>query len=206
MGPVQTVGRVFFPLDEELGLSSSGLTPRYHEHLVHLAAWMPFARAAQMLQQLLGVQVSEATARRLTEQAGAWYEARQTAQSQQASNPSTGARGCAKQLISTDGAYVPLLKGEWAEVRTVAIGEIKEESQTPGKREVHACHVSYFSRMVDAATFADLAEVEMRRRGVSLAKAVGSVTDGADWCQGFTDLHRQSVPCAFWIFPMHLST
>jgi hypothetical protein len=44
--------------------------------------------------------------------------------------------------------------------------------------------------MTDAETFGDLAEVEMRRRGVSQAKAVCAVTDGADWIQGFIDLHR----------------
>ena len=59
------------------------LTPRQHEHLVHLATYMPFERAAQMLSAILGVQVSEATVRRWTEQAGAHYEAVQTAQSQQ---------------------------------------------------------------------------------------------------------------------------
>jgi hypothetical protein len=51
-------------------------------------------------------------------------------------------------------------------------------------------HLSYFSRMTQASTFADLAEGEMRRRGVRLAKAVCAVTDGADWLQGFLDLHR----------------
>jgi hypothetical protein len=45
------------------------------------------------------------------------------------------------------------------------------------------------SRMSDAETFADLAEVEMRRRGVSRAQEICAVTDGADWLQGFLDLH-----------------
>jgi hypothetical protein len=49
--------------------------------------------------------------------------------------------------------------------------------------------LSYFSRMSDAATFAELAEVEMRRRAVSQAQALCAVTDGADWLQGFLDLH-----------------
>jgi hypothetical protein len=44
--------------------------------------------------------------------------------------------------------------------------------------------------MTDAETFADLAEVEMRRRGVRQAKAVCAVTDGAGWLQSFMDLHR----------------
>ncbi len=51
-------------------------------------------------------------------------------------------------------------------------------------------HVSYFSRLTDAETFADVAEVEMRRRKVVQAERVCAVTDGADWLQGFIDLHR----------------
>ncbi len=74
------VGSVFFPLDDELGLLPGNLAPRQHEHVVHLASWMPFAWAARMLEQLLGVQVSEETVRRLTEQAGASVAAAQTAQ------------------------------------------------------------------------------------------------------------------------------
>ena len=190
MGPAQTVGQVFFPLDEELALQPGSLTPRQQEHLAHLATWMPFARAAHMLNLLFGVQVSEPTVRRLTEQAGALYEARQTAQSQQAAESSSDTGGCAKQVISADGAYVPLIKGEWAEVRTVAIGEVKEEATVQGQRQAHTCQMSSFSRMTDAETFGDLAEVEMRRRGVSQSQAVCAVTDGADWIQGFVDLHR----------------
>jgi len=52
MGPARTVGQVFFPLDEELALQPGRLTPRQQEHLAHLAIWMPFARAAQMLEEL----------------------------------------------------------------------------------------------------------------------------------------------------------
>ncbi len=53
MGPAQTVGQVFFPLDEELALQPGSLTPRQQEHLTHLATWMPFERAAQMLERLM---------------------------------------------------------------------------------------------------------------------------------------------------------
>lgn len=190
MGLAQRVGQVFFPLDEELALQPGRLTPRQQEHLAHLAAWMPFACAAKMLEDLLGIQVSEPTVRRGTQRAGALYEARQTAQSLQTSQKEPVATPCGKQAISTDGAYVPLVKGEWAEVRTVAIGEVKEQASARGEHEVHTCRLSYFSRMTDADTFGDLAEVEMRRRGVRQAKAVCAVTDGADWIQGFIDLHR----------------
>jgi hypothetical protein len=180
----------FFPLDEELALLPGRLTPTQAEHLVHLASWMPFERAAQMLGRLVGVQVSEATVRRLTEEAGGRYEAVQTAQSRLSQEGEPPGPVAAKQAISSDGAYVPLVKGQWAEVRTLAIGEVDRDAMANGENEVHVRRLSYFSRMTDAVTFADLAEVEMRRRGVSRASEVCAVTDGADWLQGLIDLHR----------------
>lgn len=184
------MGWVFFPLDEELALLPGSLTPRQHEHLVHLATCMPFERAAQMLGALLGVQVSEATARRWTEQAGAHYEAVQTAQAQQPHPVEPGSPPPLKQAMSSDGAYVPLIKGDWAEVRTLAIGEVQTRTSARGEEQVHVTHLSYFSRMTDAETFEDLAEVEVRRRNVRQAQAICAVTDGAGWLQSLIDLHR----------------
>jgi hypothetical protein len=123
------------------------LTPRQQEHLTHLAMWMPFEHAAQMLGRVLGVQVNEPNVRRGTQRVGTLYEARQRVQSQQASPAELPAMSAEKQVISIDGAYVPLVKGQWAEVRTMAIGEVKEELTVQGQRELHTCHLSYFSRM-----------------------------------------------------------
>jgi Uncharacterised protein family (UPF0236) len=190
MAPAQIVGQVFFPLDEELALQPGSLTPRQQEHLGHLGSWMPFARAAQMLECLLGVQVSEATTRRQTEQAGALAQAAQTSQTQAKQEDLPAAPAPERLVVSADGAMVPLLQGEWAEVRTVAIGEVEQAEVTQDEDEGHVEQLSYFSRLSTAETFADLAEVEMRRRGVSQAERVCAVSDGADWLQGFVDLHR----------------
>lgn len=46
---------------------------------------MPFEQAARMLGALLGVQISEETARRLAEQVGNWMEAAQRAEATTAS-------------------------------------------------------------------------------------------------------------------------
>jgi Uncharacterised protein family (UPF0236) len=189
MAPAPPVGRGFFPLDEELALLPGSLTPLQQEHLVHLATWMPFARAAQMLERLLGVQVSEPTVRRQAEEAGAKLEAVQRAKVDTREPEELEAPEASRHVISADGAYVPLLNGEWAEVRTVAIGEVQAEGRAQEKSGIHVSHLSYFSRLTDAATFADLAEVELRRRRVRQAKAVCAVMDGADWLQSFLDLH-----------------
>lgn len=153
---------------------------------------MPFARAAELLERLIGVQVSAPTVRRLTEAAGAALEQVQTAASQREAElrePAPLAHSeTSKLVLSADGAYVPLVKGAWAEVRTLAIGAVEALSSTD--QEVQTRAWSYFSRLTDAATFADLAEVETRRRGVLQAALVCAVTDGADWLQGFIDLQR----------------
>src|SRR5512135_3358289 len=103
--------------------------------------WMPFAWAARMLDHLLGVQVSEETVRRLTEQAGAGVVAVQTVQAKAPlQEEAHGKTEPARLAISADGACVPLLHGEWAEVRTLAIGEVEErytaEQGHPGRAGV----------------------------------------------------------------------
>ncbi len=190
MEAAQSVGRVFFPLDEELALPTGNLAPRQQEHLVHLAAWMPFARVDQMLERLLGVQVSEETVRRYCEQAGGHMQAAQT---EQAQAPWQEEQACKQESIrlalSADGAQVPLVNGEWVEVRTLAIGTVKEGCcDEDDEQKVE--HLSYFSRLTNAETFTDLAEVEMRRRKVLAAQHVCAVCDGADGLQAFFDVHR----------------
>jgi hypothetical protein len=75
--------------------------------------------------------------------------------------------------LATHGAIPGVLVAEW-------ISNMQEELTVQEQREVHTCHLSYFSRMTDAVSFGDVGQVEMHRRGVSQAKAVCAVADGAD--------------------------
>ncbi len=103
---------------------------------------------------------------------------------------------CEKMAFSADGAMVGLVHGEWAEVRTLVIGKIKEQTKKkkkPGEQEPRVGELSCFSRLVDAENFCQLAEVEMRRRRVLQAKEVCAVMDGADWLQEFVDMHREEA-------------
>ncbi|HEX2187062.1 MAG TPA: ISKra4 family transposase, partial [Chloroflexota bacterium] len=193
MPPVLPVGRAFFPLDEELALLPGALTPWLQERLVRLGTRMPFAAAASELAAGHQVQVSEATARRATERAGAAYVAVQTAQAaaieREAPDPPAGPD---RQLLSVDGAMVPLVGGQWAEVKTLAIGEIGApvwDART-GEAVVPTTHLSYFSRLADAETFTRLALVETHRRGTATAGEVAAVADGAEWEQRCIDYHR----------------
>jgi len=107
------VERGFFPLDEELELLPGSLTPHLQECLVRLGVWVPsFEEARELLKAFTGVDVSEPTMRRRTEEAGAAYVAWQTAEVAWLERELPSAPpGPAKALVSVDGAMVPLLHG-----------------------------------------------------------------------------------------------
>jgi Uncharacterised protein family (UPF0236) len=182
------VGKGFFPLDEQLGLDGAGLTPRGQEALVPLAAWMSFEHACELLEDLLGMQVSATSSRRYTYQTGqaaeAWQQAEEERIREKLPEPPKGAE---RPAISADGAFVPLVGGEWAEVKTLVVAEVIQNDREAG--EADTAQVSSFSRLTDAETFSQQAVVELHRRGVERVEAVCAVTDGAEWIQGFIDDH-----------------
>ena len=188
---VQSVGKVFFPLDEELQLLPGKLTPREHERLVRLAGWIPsFEKAVELFGDFLGIEVGKITSQRYTEAAGAVYEQIQKEEVEYLERHMPPAcQGAEKMQISADGAMVPLLHGVWAEVRTLVIGEVQPAVEEKGERVVHTQNLSYFSRKVSAQEFGRLALVEMQRRGVENARQVAAVMDGADWEQSFVNFH-----------------
>jgi hypothetical protein len=188
------VGRGFFPLDEELGLLPGVLTPQLQEQLAHLGTWMPFAPAAQMLRRFTGVEVSAATARRLTEVVGrASLAVEQATVARLCDELPPVPPGPERAVVSVDGAMVPLRGGEWAEVKTLVVGEVAppEASAVPGAMppEVHMRALSSCSRLADIDQFNQAVLSELHRRGVETAGQVAAVSDGAEWIQGFVDLH-----------------
>jgi len=190
MGCVRSVGTVFSPLDEELGLLPVRITPHAHECLVRFGSRMPFEKAAEELAMTLKVEVSEPTARRYTLAAGSAAEARQTQEVERLEREAPIPTAKPEKLFfSADGAMVPLVGGEWAEVKTLTLGEIEAPQLEKEEWVVHSREHSYFSRLCEASEFRRLALVETQRRGVENAKVIAAVTDGAEWEQGLIDFH-----------------
>ena len=181
----------FSPLDEELALLTGRLTPRLQEALVRLSTHIPsFAKASRELAFFTGVEVHPDTVRRRTEQAGALLVAHDTAEAARIVREPPEPPCVPDTLVmSVDGAMVPLLHGQWTEVRTLAVGEVQPPKHTPDGVVVQTASLSYFSRRTDSTTFGELATLELHRRGIEAARRVGAVVDGAVWCQSFVDLH-----------------
>jgi hypothetical protein len=153
---------------------------------------MPFTHTPGMLAHFVHTHVSEATATRLTERAGAAYEAVQDAQCvqlQQDAGPLVA--GPPLQQISVDGAMVPLVHKQWVEAKTVVIGTVQPPCRkADGTIEIHTTALSYFSRVADCHAFTEKATIETVRRGTLTAGRVCGVVDGAVWEQGFLDVQR----------------
>ena len=184
------MGKGFFPLDKELELLPGNLTPHGHEMLVRLSGWIPFEASSQIFEDFMGIEVSKSMAQRYTERAGAAYEILQSEEVERIEREAPAAPpGTDKMQISIDGAMVPLLHGQWAEVKTLVIGEVQDPVKEGNENVVHTRNLSYFSRKETLQVFERLALVELQRRGVENACQVAAVNDGADWEQSFTDYH-----------------
>jgi hypothetical protein len=148
---------------------------------------MPFDEARETLLDLTGAQVSESTARRCTLETGeaALEVERQEREQLQRELPDPP-QGAKRQVVSADGAMVPLVAGEWAEVKTLVIADVSSDEQG----ELQVSHVSSVSRLTDAETFATETLLEVHRRGLAKADEVCAVQDGAEWLQGLVDYHR----------------
>jgi hypothetical protein len=190
MPSARPAGPGFFPLDEELALGAGAFSPYLQQCLVRLGTWLPFTQVPEGLAHFTKVTVSRETARRVTEAAGVALVAVETAAAERLEREGAEVPpGPPLQQVSVDGAMVPLVHGEWAEVKTLAIGTVEQRRRGDGTWAVQTTALSYFSRLVEAEQFRRLAGVEIHRRGVANAARVCGLVDGAEWCQKFLDWH-----------------
>jgi hypothetical protein len=84
--------------------------------------------------------------------------------------------------VSTDGVYIRLRNEGWKEVKTVAISAVEASvNPTSGEVEAHLTHHSYRAGLWEAATCANHLWAEASRRGLTKARLLVSVNDGAAW-------------------------
>lgn len=175
-------------------LAPTCLLPHAHQALVRLGTLLPFAQASKQLEALLDIHVSPSLVRQHTQQAGRASLAVQNEQAKPLAvcPEETPAE---RMLMSADGAFVPLLAGQWGEVKLLAIGQVtvQEAGTAQTMPVVNTTHLSYFARLTDGSTFSEQASSEIRRRGLDRAKAVCAVQDGAEWLVGLTQSHRHDA-------------
>ena len=165
-------------------------TPTLQESMVRLGAKLSYGEAQEELERFTHTRVGEKTIRDGTMTHGRASEqgAKEEVEKLEKLAPEAQAQP-EKVLFSGDGAYVPLVTGEWWEVKTLVIGEFDTETNTLGEEEVRTDAISYFSRSYRARAFERYALVETQRRGVENADVVVAVNDGAEWLQNLVSYH-----------------
>ena len=156
---------------------------------MRLGTALPFGQVPALLAHFTGVTVGVESVRRLTEAAGAAQLVCDEAELARivASLPAPPA-GPPVQQLSLDGAMVPLVGGDWAEVKTLAIGTVESLGAGDEEQRVRTTALSYCARLSDATSFGQLATLETHRRGTLRAGTVVAVNDGARWIQEVLDL------------------
>lgn len=194
MQAVLNAGSVFSPLDEELGLLPGRYTPRLQESMVRLGGELPYRQVQEELAYFCHTPVGEKTVRDKTMETGRAWEAYEQAEvealEKEAPEPEARPK---KMLFSGDGAFVPLISGEWREVKTLVLGEFDAVTDAKGREEVQTEKISYFSRSYRAREFERCALIETHRRGVENAEKVVAVNDGAEWLQNLVTCHAPAA-------------
>jgi hypothetical protein len=185
MAPAPNVGAGFSPLDAELGLApGQHYTPRVAETLVALSVETTFGRAVTLVQRLTGVVCSRTTARRRTYAAGAAalrLEERERCRIE--TDPPAVVRTATVLQLSVDATKVPLVGGEWTDVKLASIAEVVQRQDRAGDPVAQAIDLSYAVRWEPATQFGQTLTLEAERRNLEGAATVVSPNDGALWIQ-----------------------
>jgi hypothetical protein len=156
-----------------------------------LGSKMPFEQALEEIWDSRRIHLSEGTIRQTTYRHGRAAEALVRAEVEQLEKEAPEATPePATMLVSADGAMIPLVNGEWREVKSVAIGEVTNDwVAKKGQSIVKTEKITYFSRSYRAREFERYTLAELHTRGIDDAERVIAVNDGAEWIQSFVDYH-----------------
>jgi hypothetical protein len=170
-------------------LPNHRFTPRVEDILTRLSATVAFAEATTLLADVLGVAVSPASARRFTHAAGT------AALAVEAADRAEVERACPdppvhpdRLQLSIDATKVPLVGGEWTDVKLAVFADLVPTVTADGDPDVAAVNLTYVARWEPAEQFGHTLTLEAHRRGVDVAQDIASPNDGADWIQGILDL------------------
>lgn len=176
----------FFPLDRRLRLERGRWSETVVQEAARLGATQPsFEVAAETYVRLTGGCMSTSTLWRLTQEMGQSIQAVQEAE-EEAAVRITAPLGAVPlhdpidehANVSLDGATVLTRESGYREVKAVAISCVGKDPQ--GER-VRLDRHSYRARLCDKAEFERVQWAEACRRGVSAARQLSSVNDGAPW-------------------------
>lgn len=202
-----TVRLVFFPLDKQLGVRKT----RWSEQVAKLAVWLgglvSFEQAAEILQRIGQMAISDSSVWRQTQEWGEEFVAIEAAERALA-NALPGqrdvlrreARSDGRMGVSMDGSMIHIRDEGWKELKIgcvfgVEVRPTRDRETGDWEDLAHAANNSYRAHLGGPAVFGQQVWAEARRRGWERAIDTQVIGDGASWiwnlAQGhFYDSHQ----------------
>ncbi|MGL4650624.1 MAG: ISKra4 family transposase [Caldilineaceae bacterium] len=190
----------FFPLDAQLELASAHWSSGFAALAVRLAALLPFAQAAALLQEAFGIPITVTSLWRHTQQLGQRLQQQQTVHSAEATAlPQLWERPVVRQAdrrmgVALDGAILNVRGEGWKEVKLGCVfdvgirltadpitGELLPLAQT--------VQPSYVAHLGGPEQLGSLLRSEARRRQWERAGDTLVLGDGAPWIWNQAALH-----------------
>ena len=173
-----TCGQGQCPLDAVVGLARDSLSPGVRRLACRFGALLPFAEAAESLEEAARVRLSASTVRTVTEAVGARREqevaAAIAAAWGQGVPPAPGVPP-ERLYVAMDGIRILGTDGTGREVK---VGVVVPVPRADGERRAPA---SYVAGLEPAATFGQRLALEAHRRGLDGAGLIAVLGDGAAW-------------------------
>ena len=183
-----------FPLDEALGVGDHSWTPGTIRSALRMGIEIAsYERAAATFSELMHLSLSKSSLQRLVKKYGGELVKQQKEEAEaMVKIPSKEevevvyrARvepDSETMSVSHDGNLIHIREEGWKEVKIVAVSAVTTTiNRQSGEPEVQLSRQSYRAGLWDAATFANQQWVEAEKRGVSFAKRLACVADGAAW-------------------------
>lgn len=193
-----------YPLDEAWGIAAGQCSEGVQKEIARLAARLPFAQAAEDLEQLTGVSLSGRTVGRVAERRGAVLERHLQQETRAvveegeevASAPAPPAEETSSWGVALDAGKIHL-RDSWHDADVGVVFQVREEVQASGERQVRCTNPSYVAQISALEETGRRLYVESRKRRCSPdQETVVCLGDGAagNWKQFATHFpHRVEV-------------
>jgi hypothetical protein len=191
--PVPSVTKVFFPLDEILGIRDKRWSEGVAKRAVWLSGLVAYEKAATIMQEIGQVEISDSSVWRLTQKWGEKIQVLEAEEQKQAHRlPVAGedvqleSRSMGRLGLSMDGTMIYIRGEEWKELKVGCLFDVvllpSVDAQTKDRVDLgHALRNTYVSHLGGPEDFGRKLWTEAERRHWSRAVDTQVVADGATW-------------------------
>jgi len=191
--PARTVAKAFFPLDKQLGVADKHWSEGVARQAVWLSGMVAYGEAAEILEAIGQVSISESSVWRLTQKWGGRLVAVEAQESQRANAspdgkdiPTRETRHEQRKGVSMDGTMIYIRGEEWKELKVGCLFDVvKRPILDPQTGEWHeqgqAANSTYVAHLGGPEDFGHKIWTEAQKRQFSQAPESQVVADGAAW-------------------------